>query len=116
MTFHVGQKVVCVDVDTVSPAGGRGWLPSEKPKLNAVYTVIGVRMLLCNRVVLDLAEIKRDPESMRQWGGDAGYGAWRFRPIVSRKTDISIFTAMLNPSQVTVDALNTADFVRQSAG
>ena len=26
-----------------------------------------------------------------------GWHAWRFRPVVDRKTDISIFTQMLNP-------------------
>jgi hypothetical protein len=32
--------------------------------------------------------------------GDAPYNARRFRPVVERKTDISIFKAMLNPSDV----------------
>jgi hypothetical protein len=40
---------------------------------------------------------------LRYTDGDVGeipFAAFRFRPVVERKTDISIFTAMLKPSKV----------------
>ena len=38
------------------------------------------------------------------YGIECGYSAERFRPVVERKTDISIFTQMLNPSKVEANA------------
>lgn len=35
---------------------------------------------------------------------EAGFAAWRFRPVVERKTDISIFQAMLNTTKEPANA------------
>lgn len=91
MTFRVGQKVVCVD-DGIKPdwpaylrnAEWRG----DAPVVGQVYTII--RIIASNDGdVLHLAEIRRSDTARLEWGYDVGYGAWRFRPIVERKTDIS---------------------------
>jgi len=88
MTFRVGQKVVCVDA---SNTGG-------KLSENEIYTV----------AVVDTAPISRSqtlwPAELGPRPRDGGWYARRFRPIVERKTDISIFTAMLNPSKQEIDA------------
>lgn len=84
MTFRVGQRVVCVD-----DGPHRDGTPSAL-RGGAIYTVhkcfqhrLGIGVLL---VEVDLP---------RRF---AGFYATRFRPAVERKTDISIFTAMLTPS------------------
>jgi hypothetical protein len=80
MTFRVGQKVVCVDVNG-----------NHTLTLNSVYTVTGVfNKFPSGRPGIFLAEVheahNRDP-----------FYAYRFRPIVSRKTDISALKALLVP-------------------
>jgi hypothetical protein len=85
VAFLVGQRVVCVD-DHPDDFGREIFV-----KKGGVYTVIkcfdwhGIPGVL-------IAE--HDP------GEAAGWLARRFRPIVERKTDISIFTAMLKPQRV----------------
>lgn len=75
--FHVGQKVVCVQ---------DGFLSQINSGL-AIYTVSSVFMDL-GVWHITLLEIPT-----------AGECAIRFRPVVTRKTDISIFKAMLKPSK-----------------
>ena len=104
MTFRVGQKVACV-------RDGRSLFTGAPSGLVAgrVYTVTKAwRDDAFRHPVCLIAEVAP--------AGGYAFDALRFRPVQERKTDISIFTAMLNPSQVTVDALNTADFARENAG
>jgi hypothetical protein len=82
-SWHVGMKVVCVCADCVPGL-----------KSGAVYTI---------------RKIGRDEELIHLYGdvdiwlvetarpGGNGYGVNRFRPVQTRKTDISMFTAMLRP-------------------
>jgi hypothetical protein len=93
MNFHVGQKVVCVD----SGAAADGVvMPLVK---GCIYTVTGLKMA-SNGLGVFLAEVA-PPERP---GFSPTFRVSRFRPIVEKKTDISIFTAMLNPSKRSVDA------------
>jgi hypothetical protein len=74
--FHVGQRVVCVDVKGATCL-----------RRKHVYTCLAI-----------------EPEFLRVdccANPDHENHRWltrRFRPIVERKADISIFTEMLNPS------------------
>lgn len=86
--FRVGQKVVCV-----TATGARNVREGE------VYTVrwsgdfpgrSGLDGSIVTKGVI-LVEVEAD---------GLGFDARRFRPAVERKTDISIFKAMLNPSRV----------------
>lgn len=95
MHFRVGQKVVCVDA---SPSAVfRRWC-GDVPVKGQVYTVRGIRVsthpMWTGALLLLLAEIKNVTTD-----GD-GYRAFRFRPVVERKTDISVFTAMLKETHV----------------
>lgn len=87
--FRVGQKVVCVDASGVaSPFIVRG----------RVYTITGFdnrRAGNSDQPGLYLAEV-RAVETRENY---ASFLARRFRPIVERKTDISIFTKMLTPKK-----------------
>ena len=81
MAFYVGQKVVCVDA---SPAWDGFWPPI---KLNETYVIEriehnigGLGFILCGVRFPARNNFKAD------W-----LRSCRFRPIVSRKTDITIF-------------------------
>ena len=87
MTFHVGQKVVCVDVGE----------PNEHLRVGAVYTVAGGGGNWLREPSIFLVETKHPLSGLPFWSR-------RFRPIVERKTDISIFTKMLTPKKIGVDA------------
>lgn len=86
MSFHVGQKVVCVDPSTLS-GGGLPFSPEEAPIKGQIYTVHRCFIDDDGDKVLHLVEIARDEVSREMWGPDAGYGAFRFRPLITRSTE-----------------------------
>lgn len=99
MAFRVGQKVVCVDASI--PDASQLSVPIIKKNglvEGSIYTIaqVGVthpfdpRKLPC--VFVDEICLR-----MPLW-------AHRFRPVVERKTDISVFTAMLTGSKIGADA------------
>lgn len=90
--FHVGQKVVCVNADH-----------SQVLVEGRVYTVESVF-----GQVLPTALGKKDTgvslHEVFPTRSGLGFAASRFRPVVERKTDISIFQAMLEPKKARADA------------
>lgn len=87
--FYVGQKVVCVNDDPDNYGRPVIVVKGQVYTVSRAFDWLGVRALLFVEV---------SP------GGEPGWCASRFRPVVERKTDISIFTAMLNPSDKRVEA------------
>lgn len=96
MTFHVGQKVVCIN-DTPWNSPLLGTL-----RRGCIYTIrwIGIHL---GQPCVKVDEILR-PCGLDISPDDTPFLSRRFRPLIERKTDISIFTAMLNPSKRSVDA------------
>jgi hypothetical protein len=100
MAFYVGQKVVCVD-DEVQEADLK-----QRIRRGEIYTVAkfyphgspkGVTLRYRRGCpCVDLCGIIRTD--------DTPYAAARFRPVVERPTDISIFKAMLTPKTAEIDA------------
>lgn len=84
MAFHIGQKVICVLDATPIPE-----CPFPIFKKNAVYTIARFDEEDGDTYIA-VAELH--PLVTGLISG--------FRPIVERKTDISIFTALLTPSKV----------------
>lgn len=90
--FRVGQKVVCVDTTIANTALLRpyegGW-QSNKLIKGQIYTISAVGLVhpfdLLGLPAVHVAEL--DP-TFPIW-------AHRFRPIVDRKTDISVFQEIL---------------------
>ena len=103
MNFYVGQKVVCVD-DAARPTAGLGW-SFKKPNVHIgeVYTIGGFENGGGELGVYLLEVVSNYPPFPRS-GLSRSFYPDRFRPVVERKTDISIFTAMLNPSHQKVTA------------
>ena len=98
--FRVGQKVVCIS----GPA--RRDMVTD-PVVGDVYTVRGINKDQRGDIGIHLAEIVNRPRRIISLGGEIrepGFFAYHFRPVVQRKTDISIFKAMLNPSKEQVSA------------
>lgn len=87
--FRVGQKVVFVNGEDIA----NRWHQENMLVVGTIYTI--------NAIV--------------DFGSEAGIGfdvdgsrrcwqAWRFRPVVERKTSIAIFHEMLKTQRVGVDA------------
>lgn len=95
--FHVGQKVVCVD-NGPDCFGHAKWLDNDAPIVGHVYTIRRCFLDDDNHPIVWLDEIKRGPIARNIWGEAIGYHSIRFRPVIERKTDISVFTAMLAPT------------------
>lgn len=97
--WHVGMKVVCVDASMRNynpPNYGTTIHDLNGLEEGRVYTVRDI----CDFdgvIAVRLKEIFRLPTSL---GREAPYAAARFRPVQKRKTDISIFKAMLHDDRV----------------
>lgn len=100
MTFYVGQKVVCVDDKnrTVFRPGTEEFITC-----GSVY-VIRWLGFLDREPVLRLEGVVRPSYARIPEWSDYPFAIDRFRPVVERKTDISIFTKMLTPNKESIDA------------
>lgn len=85
MTFHVGQKVVCVD-NQADP--GRRWISNIQPEMGRVYTVsrFSSERTYHDHGLLSLVEL----------GTRCLYRASRFRPLTDQKKSVS-FTMGADP-------------------
>jgi hypothetical protein len=91
--FRVGQKVVCIRRRQGDLFDGE-----HDPVLGQVYTIRSLSYWE-GMLGLHLEEII-NPIVMTRCGIlERCFYAYRFRPVVERKTSIEIFTAMLNPSK-----------------
>lgn len=97
--FHVGQKVVCVKRDSWKPM----YSGESAPVWRGVYTIRNISMGDDGKAYLMFDEIK-NPHIYRIPHPEARFRSIHFRPVVTRKTDISIFKAMLNPQNLRTDA------------
>lgn len=92
--FSVGQKVVCVDTG--------GCTEFRKPLVvGAVYTISAVGVGFTGHVYVGLEET--------EGSGPLHWRAYRFRPVIDRKTNISIFTDMLTDTKAPVLGKETAN-------
>ena len=90
MSFHVGQKVVCVDTESPIIRGHPGQL--RRLTKGAEYTIAAMR----RDPATDIPALQLDECPHDHWW----FQAKRFRPVIERKTDISIFTEMLKPREL----------------
>jgi hypothetical protein len=87
------MRVVCIND---APLTHKRWDHRfEHPKKGRIYTVVGRSVdPVGGKDLFILDEIKNSPAH------NGGYWTARFVPVKDRKTDISIFTAMLTKSKV----------------
>jgi hypothetical protein len=103
--FHIGQKVVCVrdeaegDLECRYSGGGK----SSKIRVGNVYTIreIDTRAVHLHGVAsVRLVEVC-NPEKMTTVGmWETAYPVACFRPVVEKKTDISVFEEILKRETV----------------
>lgn len=107
MSYHdwyVGMRIVCI-----SQPVDKGW-GHEMPVVGRVYTIRTIGESLGGDIVVRLVEVVNRERSYpskkhrRILSGEICFAASNFRPIQTRKTDISIFTAMLTGDKWKVDA------------
>lgn len=102
--FTVGQKIVCV-MDEVFELPGQVILDVvEAPVAGTVYTVREIAPgSTTGNACLALEEIPTQRVKVLVRGemfeGNVLFPADAFRPVQTKKTDISIFTRMLTPSK-----------------
>ncbi len=94
--FQPGQRVVCIDDDW------RFLMANvECPKKNSIYTVARVTF---NETVqlpyITVREINSDRVETFLGLANIFWLATNFRLLDDKKTDIAIFTAMLNPTRI----------------
>ena len=88
--FRIGQKIVCVYDDIPEP-----WASHLIPiKIGDVYRVRGLPISPTGRPGIYLAGIHNPVHEV--FDMERGYCREYFRPAVEKKTDISIFTKILN--------------------
>lgn len=101
-SFRIGQKVVCVDTWPSDLSLGYG--DEAGPVRGGIYTIRNFDTDLYGQSACRLVEIKN---KRRQYTNEKGkrvmweqsFYTHRFRPLVEKKTDISIFTKMLEPKR-----------------
>ena len=100
--LRVGMKVVCVKEHDPDIRREMASFGVAAPVLRHVYTIRAVRSICGGPDVL-LEEIV-NPVLQYNDGlrTEQGFSVDRFRPVTERKTDISIFTAMLHTQRVRV--------------
>lgn len=104
LDWKVGDKVVCISVPEDMGYG------HQLPEIRRIYTIRQIGLGLAFGVVVKLDEIRNQSRTYnsskfgRTVTGEICFGARHFRPVQTRKTDISIFTAMLHDQRQKVPA------------
>lgn len=104
-SFRVGQKVVAVrggarpnqrEINIATAAG------YQKPKIGDVLTIRSINDWGNDKIILTFNELDNSHFVPRISKMEPGWHYSHFRPLVERKTDISIFKAMLMKTRVGV--------------
>ena len=104
-SFRIGQKVVCVDDEWDKNHRLVLSIPGMRfPKRGHIYTVREFFVDPTGGVSLRLVELVNVVVQYAEGTFEPGWGCRRFRPVVDRKTDISIFTDLLKTSKQKVPA------------
>jgi hypothetical protein len=102
--FHVGQKVVCVNDNFELGFANQINIPEK----GVVYTVRDIELATGvagqKAIIVRLEEVVNPVLDWDNGRMEVGFFPSRFRPLITRKTDISVFTAMLTGQKVSVPA------------
>jgi len=93
--FYVGQKVVRISGNECLPNG-----PAIYPDYEKVYTIRAINDWGGDIILIRLHEIDNSHMVPEYGSVEPGFHYSKFRAVVERKADISIFKAMLTPSKV----------------
>lgn len=99
MTFHVGQKVVCVNVRGLE----RHFYPRTRLPVERVTYTVRELLTIKGKPLLRLHEIVNHEYDFESGVFEPAFHVSRFRPITERKTDISIFKKLLQPNSKIIE-------------
>lgn len=106
--FHVGQKIECVSIARNRDAQYRyAAAYGHKlvfPKVGEVFIVRDADIHANGTPVIRLFEIVNPSIPYKNFTGEVWMASEHFRAVVERKTDISVFTAMLHTQRTRVPA------------
>lgn len=112
MTFHVGQRVVCVNSASTSLFGVHD-IDSKEITRGRIYTIAASVSACCPQTgamsarfidhagCVHLVEIRRIP-LCSFCGHEVPFAASRFRPVQHRETDISALQKLCDPTREVV--------------
>lgn len=113
LDWHVGMKVVCIQgvrpqaYGSISSRGKPEGVVSNPhyPEQGVVYTVRHINPIADDYVLILLEEVRNDHlDSFIRGGLEPGFHAKYFRPVQTRRTNISILEAMLTGAKTKVPA------------
>lgn len=100
MNFHIGQKIVFVGPGDYASFRALGMSVPEYRKTYTIRARPPGACACCGEPGLYLCEIVNPPFLWRDGLLECGFCRYDFRPLVERKTDISIFQKMLTDNRV----------------
>ena len=90
MTFYPSQKVVCIEDGVLTNDPASYWMPGEEIYKFEIYTIRRYHEH-SGRPTVWLEEVRRSDVAVSVFGPDVGYGAMRFRPLVSQNIEIPAY-------------------------
>jgi hypothetical protein len=96
LDWHVGMKVVCIDDDYGHIDPDDDAFREIRPVKVKDYTIRDIGIGSTGLATIRVEEIINAPMVYSDGYAEVSFYAFRFRPVQTRKTDISIFTSMLN--------------------
>jgi hypothetical protein len=110
MDWKAGDKIVCIE--TWHRTDGRGYGDEVGPIKGETYTIREV-VFFADLVTVRLVEVVNPKRKYREFpdGNEPSFGAWRFRPVQTRKTSIEVFERLLTPSEHDKHLIEVHDFV-----
>lgn len=102
--LHHGQEVICINDNPNEPPNSKLWFGNlDGLKAGNHYTVKDIYIdYRHNMVCITINEIYR---GLSPYGNELGYFAFRFKPIIKKKTDISALQKLLEPFQKQVETV-----------
>lgn len=100
MALYPGQKVVCVSAKGLE---GHFYPGTILPVANSIYTVREL-LEIEGRPLLRLIEIRNFEYDFQSGVFEPAFHRARFRPLVGRQTDITVFERLLTPAKQLEDA------------
>jgi hypothetical protein len=102
--FHIGQPVVCIDADPPPSLSDDCYSAVCHPVRGGIYTIRGFVCPEAYRLTqtpgLVFEELINAPIGYTEGMFEPSFNPRRFRPLVERKTDISLFQAMLKTEEL----------------
>lgn len=117
LDWHIGMQVVCASSEPARGTTSKQYSDNGEncPRIGETYTIRAI-MAFGDFVYIHLKEVTNSPANYNFHDGiirrmEAPFLAQWFRPVQKRSTDISIFTALLNPTEDEKEIAELEEFI-----